>query len=112
MRSFDDFDSLARHRVSVAGDDDARERARPIVLDGFCHCRRRFAGADDDGATFWRFGQMPWQAARGLRGQNRGIEHRAQQVARIGHQGIAYCAASRWPISKLASFSSERTSAE
>ncbi len=82
VRRLDDLDPLARHAVAVAGDDEARQRARPVVLDGPRHRRRRLAGADHDDASGGGRGQMRRQAMRRLGRVDRGVEHLPQELAR------------------------------
>ncbi len=108
VRGLDDLDAAARRAVAVARHHESGQRAAPVLFDRLRHRGRGLAGADHHQPTGAEF-VGPWQvrrhAARGLRAGHGGVEHAAQQRGLARHHAA-------WPISKLASFSSARTSAE
>ena len=88
MGGLDDLDRSAGHGVAVAGDDEAGERARPVVLDRLGHRRRGLAGAEHDGAALGRRRQVrrhdasPGSAAA-IAASNRRAAGIARSVARV-----------------------------
>ena len=78
MRGLDDLDPLAGHGMAVAGDDEAGQRPRPVILDRLRHGGRGLAGAEDDGASFRRRREVAGDDAGRKGCRNRGIEHAAQ----------------------------------
>nr|HID12607.1 hypothetical protein [Anaerolineae bacterium] len=51
MSGFDHFQTLRRHAIAVAGDDEPIERTVPCVFQCFGHGARRLARTDNDGAA-------------------------------------------------------------
>ena len=81
VRGFDDLDSAAGDAVAGPRDDEAFERARPVILDRLRHRRRRLAGADDDRPSLRRRRQVSGHHPRRERRSDGGVEHRPQQKA-------------------------------
>ncbi len=115
MRGLDDLDSLARHRVAVARDDEPGDIARPMILERPRHRCRRLAGADDDRAV--RRAAAADAAARSAPAAPRRSPRRTScATTRVPPTSPLPDAVSALrgfcPTSKLASFSSACTSAE
>ncbi len=83
VRRLDDLDALARHAVAVAGDDQAVERPRPMILDRPRHRRRGLAGADHDQPPAIVRRQMRRHAQGRIGSRDGGVEQAAQHRARI-----------------------------
>ncbi len=88
VSGFENFDAFAGHCISVAGDHQPGQLARPMLLDRLGHGGRRLASADDDEPAITRGrGQVVGYAAGGLgRGDGR-VEHRPHQCPRIARMG-------------------------
>ena len=83
VRRLDHVDRARRHAVAVAGDDEAFQRAVPMILHGPRHRRRRLAGADDHAAACGRFRQVRGQAMGRLRALDGRVQQAAQQGPRL-----------------------------
>jgi len=87
MRGFNDLNPLAWNCVAVARNNEAAERSRPCILDGFGHCRRGFACSNYDCLAFRWCRQMGRNANVRQCGGNRRIEHAPEQLAwLVGHE--------------------------
>src|SRR3546814_8861194 len=95
MAGLDDLDRPAVDAVTVAGDDEALDRRREMILDRLGHRGGRLAGADHDRAAAARRGrQMGRDAGGGKGGCDGGVEEGAQQRWGGGDHGAAMPAAS------------------
>ena len=84
MRRLDHLDPGARHRVAVAGHDQAFNGSGHVGLDRARHRRRGFAGAEHDRAPGGRCRQMGREDRVRLRRFDRGIQQPAQEGSRLG----------------------------
>jgi hypothetical protein len=80
VRGLGDLDAFSRHRVSIAGEDEAFEQTCPVIFHCSSHRRRCFAGTDDDCAATCRLGQEIGHTKRRLCSRDRGFEDVLQQA--------------------------------
>ncbi len=85
VRSLDHLDPLARQAVAVARDDEAGERAGPIVLHRLGHGGGGLAGAEHDGAALGRRGQVRRQDLQRIDRTDGRREQAPQDVPIVGH---------------------------
>ena len=88
MRRLDHLDPGASHGVAVAGHDQAFDRPRPCGLDRARHRRRGLAGAEHDGASGGRRGQMRREDGIRQGRLDRGVQQPAKEGSRLAcHPG-------------------------
>ena len=84
----DDLDPPTGYGVTVARDDEAFERRRPVLLDRLGHRGRRLSATKYDGAALgWRGEVLRHDVLRPGR-LDRGVEHGSQQVLRRSSHGV------------------------
>ena len=83
VRRLDHLDPCRRHAVAVAGDDEAFQRARPVILHGPRHGRGRLAGTHHHSAARRQLRQMRGHALGRPGACERRIQQAAQEESRI-----------------------------